>query len=381
MLVVFACQSKRRILCARELQKSIKESSHKLIADSIERMGLSDQFDVGESFIRHKYNGSDFIFKGLRHNPDEIKSTEGINIAWVEEAHKITKESLDLLIPTVRQENSELWFTFNPDDELDEIYQMFIMREPPPNSIVVNINWDDNPWFPKVLDQERLFMQSTDETAYNHVWNGKCKLVKEGSFYGEQIKRAREEGRVTSVPYDANIGVCTWWDLGVRDATVIWFTQAVGREIRVIDCYKGNDVGLPHYANVLNSKGYSYESHHAPHDIAVREIGTGKSRIEIAKSLGINFKIVPNLPVKDGIAAVSGILSRCYFDKTKCAEGVESLRQYRREWDDKRKVYKPVPYHDEHSDFADAFRYMAIGFKDKKAVTTKAFKANTSWQL
>jgi phage terminase large subunit len=381
MLVVFACQSKRRILCARELQKSIKESSHKLIADSIERMGMSDQFDVGESFIRHKYNGSDFIFKGLRHNPDEIKSTEGINIAWVEEAHKITKESLDLLIPTVRQENSELWFTFNPDDELDEIYQMFIMREPPPNSIVVNINWDDNPWFPKVLDQERLFMQSTDETAYNHVWNGKCKLVKEGSFYGEQIKRAREEGRITSVPYDANIGVSTWWDLGVRDATVIWFTQAVGREIRVIDCYKSNDVGLPHYANVLNSKGYSYESHNAPHDIAVREIGTGKSRIEIAKSLGINFKIVPNLPVKDGIAAVSGILSRCYFDKTKCAEGVESLRQYRREWDDKRKVYKPTPYHDEHSDFADAFRYMAIGFKDKKVATNKGYRASISWQL
>jgi hypothetical protein len=151
----------------------------------------------------------------------------------------------------------------------------------------------------------------------------------------------------------------------MSDSMVIWFTQAVGREIRIIDCYANSGEGLTHYANILNQKGYTYESHNAPHDIAVREIGTGKSRLEVAKSLGINFKTVPNLGVHDGIGAVRGILSRCYFDREKCREGLEALRHYRKEWDERRQVFKTSPLHDWSSDYADAFRYFAVGFKDK----------------
>jgi len=158
MALARAVQRKNRILCTRELQKSIKDSSHKLLVDTIIRLNIGAHFEIGESFIRCPTNGSDFIFKGLKYNPDEIKSTEGIDIAWCEEAHRLTKRGDELLVPTVRQDGSEIWYTFNPDDEFDHVYQKFVTNTPPPNTKICEINWQDNPWFPKVLEEERKFM-------------------------------------------------------------------------------------------------------------------------------------------------------------------------------------------------------------------------------
>lgn len=190
-----------------------------------------------------------------------------------------------------------------------------------------------------------------------------------GSYYGPLIEMAQQEGRIGNVPYDPAIRVTTAWDLGVGDATGIWFLQIVGREIRVIDYYEASGEGLAYYAKILDKKPYVYEEHIMPHDIRVRELGTGKSRLETAQQLGIKpIKICRQLPVDDGINAVRQILPRCYFDKNKCSQGLEALRAYHKEYDDKRREFKNKPYHDWTSHGSDAFRMFAVGHAEKASV-------------
>jgi len=161
--------------------------------------------------------------------------------------------------------------------------------------------------------------------------------------------------------------VNTAWDLGMSDSTSIWFVQAKpGGTYAVIDYYEANGEGLDHYAKVLDEKGYKYGTHIAPHDIRVRELGTGKSRLEIARGLGIRFDIAPNIPVQDGINAVRTILPTCWFDTDKCSPGIESLRNYRREFNDRMGDFKSSPLHDWTSHAVDAFRYFAVGFRPRK---------------
>lgn len=169
MALAKACEKPRRILCARELQNSIKESVHKLLSDQIEKLGLPG-FMVGESFIRH-VNGSEFIFKGLRTNAGEIKSMEGIDICWVEEAQAVSEESWKVLIPTIRTAGSEIWVTFNPKKKTDPTSQRFI-EDPLPDSKIVRINYPDNPWFPGELRKEMEYQKRVDLATYLHVWEG-----------------------------------------------------------------------------------------------------------------------------------------------------------------------------------------------------------------
>jgi hypothetical protein len=187
-----------------------------------------------------------------------------------------------------------------------------------------------------------------------------------GSYYGSQMEAAAAEGRITNVPYDANLPVITAWDLGVGDATGIWFFQVYATEVRVIDYYETSGEGLQYYAKYLAGKPYVYSQHIMPHDIRVRELGTGKSRYETAERLGIKpISICPSLPVDDGINAVRSVLTKCYFDKKRCAQGIESLRSYHKVYDDKRREYKNTPYHDWTSHAADAFRMFAVGHKER----------------
>ena len=177
MLVVKAYERKRRILCARELQNSIKDSVIKLLSDQIELLKLPG-FEVGDSFIRHA-NGSEFVFKGLRTNAQEIKSMEGIDIAWVEEAQKVSSDSWEVLIPTIRQENSEIWITLNPGLKTDPTSQRFI-ENTPPNSRIAKINYIDNPWFPPELQAEMEYLKRIDPDSYKHVWEGEYKDPRKG---------------------------------------------------------------------------------------------------------------------------------------------------------------------------------------------------------
>lgn len=187
-----------------------------------------------------------------------------------------------------------------------------------------------------------------------------------GSYYGEAISRAEREGRITQVPHYEGALVDTWWDLGIDDSMSIWFVQNVGGQIRLIDYYENSGEGLAHYANTLAERKYIYGKHYAPHDIAVRELGTGKSRLEVAKSLGIKFEVGANLPIDDGINAARTIFANCWFDAEKCTRGISALKNYRKEWDEKNKVFKNHPQHDWASHASDAFRTGAVNQKIAK---------------
>lgn len=186
-LVLLALQSKIRILCTRQLQTSIKDSVHKLLSDSIQALGLSDFFDITRDAIRCKNNDSEFIFKGIQNNINEIKSIEGIDYCWVEEAQSVSSESWEILIPTIRKQGSEIWVTFNPDREEDSTYQRFI-KTPPPDSITRLVNYNDNPWFTDVLRKEMEYCREVDQGKYEHIWLGKTVIDTELQVYNGKFE-------------------------------------------------------------------------------------------------------------------------------------------------------------------------------------------------
>jgi phage terminase large subunit len=203
-----------------------------------------------------------------------------------------------------------------------------------------------------------------------------------GSYFGAEIAKAKAEGRITRVAYDPAVRVETWWDLGVGDSTAIWFVQHVHHEIRVIDHYEMTGEGLAHYAKVLERKPYVYSRHIAPHDISVRELGSGKSRLEMARELGIRFEIAPKLSVDDGINAVRMALPRCWFDADKCDKGLEALKMYRKDYDEKLKVFRDRPRHDWASHTADAFRYGCVARSERaqmREIAMPQFASPMAW--
>lgn len=200
-----------------------------------------------------------------------------------------------------------------------------------------------------------------DEMQRRALLSGRWDVIEiPGAIFKKEMEAAFFEKRIGRVPYEPTLPVHTIWDLGIGDAMAIWFCQLIGPERHLIDYYEINGEGLPHFAKMLAERKYVYGQHFAPHDIAVRELGTGRSRLEVAASLGINFQITPNLPLEEGIHAARTILPTCYFDAEKCARGVECLANYRWEFNEKYGVFKSQPAHDEFSHGADAFRYYAL---------------------
>lgn len=250
---------------------------------------------------------------------------------------------------------------------------------------------DDPEWFCQVLkasdtglieaDELARLRKSMPENEYLQEFECSFDAAITGAYYASELQKAESDKRISAVPYDPQLRVHTAWDLGVSDSTTIWFWQQVGREVRIIDYYEAAGHGLDHYARVLDGRGYLYGKHWAPHDVAVRELGSGKSRIETAASLGINFETAPNLPVEDGISAVRMLLPRCYIDAKKCALGLDAIRQYRDKRDEKRGI-SMGPLHDWTSHAADALRYMAVSIQEQSPSAEKKrpqFNRPTAW--
>lgn len=214
---------------------------------------------------------------------------------------------------------------------------------------------------PDELEAARRMM-SPDQYAQEFECSWSANIP--GAIYGKELEEATAAGRVTKVPYDPVYRVDTWWDLGVGDSTAIWFTQTVGRAVHVIDFYEARGEGLPHYCKVLNERGYLYGTHNAPHDIEVRELGSGKSRREVAWELGLNFRVVPRLPLEDGIHAAQMLIPRLWFDRDLCKTGLDALRQYHRAYNERTRSFRATPVHDWSSHAADAFRYLAVGLRE-----------------
>ena len=214
-----------------------------------------------------------------------------------------------------------------------------------------------------------LAMADMSEEQYEQEFECSFQAAIIGAYYGKLLTDATDEGRICSIPHDPAVPVNTYWDLGISDSTAIWFAQQVGREVRLIDYYEHSGVGLEHYVQHLQAQPYTYGKHFAPHDIKVRELGSGKSRLEIAGSLGVKFEITPKIGLMDGINAARLMLPRCLFDETKCRDGLEALMQYRSEYDDRRGIFRDTPLHDWTSHAADSFRYFAVAWEDRKNKT------------
>lgn len=355
-----------RILCARETQKSIADSVHQLLKSQIIELGLDKFYEVEKASIYAK-NGTEFIFSGLKHNVDNLKSIEACDICWVEEAQSVSKSSWETLIPTIRKENSEIWVSFNPDLETDETYRKFV-TSPPPGAIVKRLTFRDNPWFPEVLRREMEHLRETDYDAYMHVWEGCCISVIEGAVYANELHELDKSQRITRVPYDPAFPVNTYWDLGYGDCTAIWFSQVVGFEYRLIDYLEDSKRPLEHYLKLLQNRGYLYGTDWLPHDAQARQLGSGKSIEELMRAAGRRVEIVPRLSIADGINAARTIFPVCWFDSERCQDGLTALRHYR--YGEVATLGSPTrePLHDAASHGSDSFRYFALGCKRPKSL-------------
>jgi phage terminase large subunit len=362
--------------------KSIEESVHQLLCDQIDRMELGDFYHKQLKNIKGD-NGTEFFFAGVRQSADNLKSYERVHIAWGSQAEAMSKRSLNVVFPTIRQDivisdktyQSELWFDFNPVFEQDEIYKMFaIEKNRPQSSIAEFINWHDNPFFPEVLRKEREDLLRRDPDEAQHVYEGTCRSAVEGAIYKKEMAAAEKEGRLTGrVPWESTQPVLSFWDIGPAH-TRIWLAQSIGFEFRIIDYIGGEMESLPWYVKELQNRPYSYAMHTLPWDGAAKELGSGRSiQEQLQNTFGKDrVRCAKQLSVEDGIAAVRAILPKCYFDHEKCRQilpngqeiGIRGLRCYQYEYDKDLHTYKKNPLHDWASHDADAFRTLAVMIRE-----------------
>ena len=360
-LLILGSGKKLRILCTREVQKSIKQSVHQLLTDQIQELGLGQFYEVLANEIRGK-NGAQFFFAGLSDmTADSIKSFEGCDIVWLEEAQTLTKRSLTILIPTIRKEGSEIWASYNPELETDPIHDMAVVN-PPPDAVSVLMNYNDNPWFPATLEAERLHAKATMRPAdYAHVWEGQCKPAVEGAIYADEIAAVLAGSRICRVPYDPLLKVHTVWDLGFNDAMAIALVQRQASEIRVIDYIEDNRLPLVDYVEKLKERGrWNWGSDYLPHDGFAKRHQTGRTDAEVLQALGRDVMQTPSMDVEAGIRQARLIFPRVIFNDTPGVQAlVEHLKRYRRHMS-RTTGEAGRPLHDEHSHGGDVFRYLAI---------------------
>jgi phage terminase large subunit len=374
-LLIKGAQAPLRVLCSREFQTSIKDSVHKLLSDQIMALGLDGFYEITQTSIRGK-NGSEFSFVGLKNNVSNVKSYEGVDICWVEEAQTVSRSSWNTLIPTVRKEKSEIWVTFNPELETDETYQRFVLN-PPENCVVQKINWSDNPWFPETLKLEKDALKHRDPQAYNVVWEGLCRQTVDGAIFAKEMQLAELDGRITKVNYDATKPVHAIFDLGWSDATAIWFLQFVGMETRLIRYIEGNQQTMSDYLAKMQTFGYMYDTLWLPHDAENKTLaGNGRSIEEIVRNAGYKTKIIPRTPIMDSINAARTIFVNCWFDRENCHEGLQCLRHYRYDVDPDTKQFSKTPLHDNYSHGADAFRYIGLMVNEPRQARKPRANAN-----
>lgn len=378
-----------RIACIREVQNSLRESVRQLIVDKIAKFGLEDSFDALEAEIRGP-NGSLIIFKGMQsYNADTIKSLEGYDVAWVEEAQAMSDRSFRMLRPTIRKPGSEIWCSWNPRHDTDAVDVLLRGPNAPKDAIVVPVGWQDNPWFPDVLRDEMERDYQADPEMAEHVWGGGYELVSEGAYYARLIAQAEKEGRVGHFPYDPKRPVKTSWDIGIDDYMSIWFWQDDGFTATVIDFYEASGLGFDDVMSICMPEifvpppmderfrgwtkakaladldrpvPYSYGLHYLPHDVRMREVGAGgRSRVQSLQGLGMaNIRKGAATNPDDRIAASRRLLPLVRFHSSpRVDKGIKRMRRYSRKLNEAMNTYVG-PLHDENSHAADAFGEYAI---------------------
>lgn len=366
-LLILGLSGKERILCARELQKSLDESVHKLLADQISLLQMNYLYEVQQAHIvgRGSAQGTLFSFEGLRHNVAKVKSYEGLTRCWVEEAVKLSKTSFNVLDPTLRVQGSEIWLTYNPELDEDFVHQFFVVQQCPPNAKVCKLTYHDNPWLSATTRELIQHMKETDYDEYLHVYEGHTRQQLEGAIFAEELREALAAGRITKVPYDRSLPVNCYLDLGRSDHTSIWFEQRVGFEHHLIDFYQNRLKHIDHYLKVMQQRGYFYGIIWLPHDGKAKVLGTKMSIEEQVRAAGFTVKIVPKLAITDRINAARTVFPVCYFDEQRCGpEGLRSLKHYQYEVSEGGR-FSLNPLHNWASDAADAFCYFGVASKQR----------------
>lgn len=368
-----------RTLCARETMASIRDSSHKLLSDAIYEHGMAKSqngpYEIQESRILRKTGEvveSEFIFVGIRENVRDSKSLKGINRTIVEEAAKVSQDSLDVFVPTVmRTEGAQMWFIWNPEYTTDPVAKMFL-QNPPSNTIHIKTNYLENPWLPETMRVLADDCLRSDPEKYQHIWMGEFGSNIDGAIFARELQVATNEGRITQVPYDRTKPVDTAWDLGYGDKTAIWFIQPYGGWYNMIDFLEGEGRTIADYLVDLSRKPYLYGIDFVPHDavdtIIHQRLAADKTRSieQLMRAAGRKVRVIPKMHVIHGINAARTFFPQCRFDETKCAEGIQALRHYQWGPVNEHGVTKRLPLHNWASHAADAFRGAALAIKQPK---------------
>lgn len=384
-----------RAVCIREVQKTLAQSSKKLLEDKIQEMGFGPHFNVLNDRIETPGNGL-ILFQGMQdHTAESIKSLEGCRIAWTEEAQTLSSRSLSLLRPTIRMPNSELWFSWNPRRKTDAVDE-FLRGKQPEGAVVVQANWRHNPWFPAVLEDERRLDLELYPDRYEHIWEGDYARAFEGAYFARVLAQAKVERRIGPVARDPLLPVRAFFDLGgsgaSADAMAIWLVQFVGQSIRVLDYIEGQGQVLAFYVDALRERGFKPKSDEVilPHDGMHSNAITGKRYEDHLRDAGFeNVRSIENQgrgAAMMRIEAVRRIFNRCWFDAEKCEAGLDALGYYHERKDETRNVGLG-PEHDWSSHAADAFGLMAIVYEEpsmpsrRKAYEVAPSRGSKNWKV
>lgn len=374
-----------RAICAREIQKSLKDSAKFLIESKITEHGLTeaDGFKVFADRIETPKDGL-IVFQGLQdHTADSIKSFEGFHRFWGEEAHGISTRSVGLVRPTIRWESarlglvSELWWSWNPLRKTDAVDVMLRGESLPSHAVVVRANWSDNPWFPSVLGQERIDCLRSTPDQYDHIWEGGYATVLDGAYYAKSLAEAKVQRRIGRVSRDPVMQLRAFWDIGVRDATAIWVAQFVDREIRVLDYYEAVGQPLAAHLEWLRSKGYGKALCVLPHDGNQADQVSAVRFEDHVRSAGFDVETIENQgkgAAMKRVETARRIFPSVWFNEATTQAGIDALGWYHEKKDEARNIGLG-PEHDWSSHGADAFGLMCVAYeapeKAKPAVKRK----------
>jgi phage terminase large subunit len=358
-----------RAVCVREVQKTLAQSSKRLIEYKLAELGVGSAFKVYHDRIVAPGDGL-IIFVGMQdHTAESIKSLEGFRIAWVDEAQTMSQRSLALLRPTIRAPGSEIWASWNPRRKSDAIDD-FLRQKRPESALVVKANWRDNPWFPPELEAERQLDLKLYPDRYAHIWEGDYARAFEGAYFARGLNEASAQGRIGKVAADPLLPLRAFFDLGgagaSADAMAIWIVQWVDKEIRVLDYVEGVGQVLAYYVSELRARGYRDALCMLPHDGINANAITGKRYADHLRDAGFAVEVMDNQgrgAAAMRIEAIRRILPRCWFNAATTEAGRDALGYYHERRDDDRNVGLG-PDHDWSSHAADAFGLMAVAYEE-----------------
>jgi phage terminase large subunit len=371
------CEPGLLSVCIREVQKTLKDSSKRLLEAKLSDFGLgeADGFKVFTDTIQTPGDGA-IIFQGMQdHTAESIKSLEGFKRAWVEEAQTLSGTSLKLLRPTLRADGSELWFSWNARRKTDPVDMMLRGAERPTGAIVVQANWRDNPWFNDALEQERQDCLRMSPDDYEHVWEGGYITVASGAYFAKSLNQAKAEGRIGRVAADPLMTTYAIWDIGgtgaKADACSIWIAQFIGREIRVLNYYEAVGQPLATHVQWLRANGYERANCILPHDGATNDKVFDVSYESALRSADFSVRVIPNQgkgAASIRVETARRLFPRIWFNEATTEAGREALGWYHEKKDDARNIGLG-PEHDWSSHGADAFGLMCVAYEEPKKHT------------